>query len=60
MAICAGALKRYLAEHDCKPDKPLIAAVPVSLREQGNTDANNQVSTMLVGLCTDIDDPSSG
>ena len=56
MAICAGALKRYLADYDCKPDKPLIAAVPVSLREPGNTDANNQVSTMLVSLCTDIDD----
>ena len=56
MAICAGALKRWLAEAGCKPDKPLIAAVPVSLREPGNTDANNQVSTMVVSLCTDIDD----
>ena len=56
MAICAGALKRYLADYDCKPEKPLIAAVPVSLREPGNTDANNQVSTMLVSLSTDIDD----
>ena len=56
MAICAGALKRYLADYACKPDKPLIAAVPVSLREPGNTDANNQVSTMLVSLSTDIDD----
>ena len=56
MAICAGALKRYLADYDCKPDKALIAAVPVSLRAPGNTDANNQVSMMLVSLCTDIDD----
>jgi diacylglycerol O-acyltransferase / wax synthase len=36
LAICAGALKRYLADCGCKPDKPLIAAVPVSLREPGN------------------------
>ena len=56
MAICAGALKRYLADYDCKPKEPLIAAVPVSLREPGNTDANNQVSTMLVSLRTDVDD----
>jgi diacylglycerol O-acyltransferase len=56
LTICAGALKRYLAEYDCKPDKPLIAAVPVSLRAPGNTDANNQVSTMLVSLCTDVAD----
>jgi len=56
LTICAGALKRYLAEYDCKPEQPLIAAVPVSLRAPGNTDANNQVSTMLVSLCTDVTD----
>ncbi|MDM0106200.1 wax ester/triacylglycerol synthase family O-acyltransferase [Variovorax sp. J22R24] len=57
LAICAGALKRYLADYGCKPDKPLMAAVPVSLRSEGNTDLNNQVSTMLVSLATDISDP---
>ena len=57
MAICAGALKRYLADYDCVPDKPLVAGVPVSLREAGNTDPNNQVSMMMVSLATDIDDP---
>jgi WS/DGAT/MGAT family acyltransferase len=56
LAICAGALERYLADYDCKPKQPLIAAVPVSLRAPGNTDANNQVSTMLVSLCTDVHD----
>ena len=57
LAICAGALKRYLADYGCKPAKPLIAAVPVSLRSEGNTDLNNQVSVMLVSLATDISDP---
>ena len=57
LAICAGALRRYLADYGCRPDKPLIAAVPVSLRSEGNTDLNNQVSTMLVSLATDIADP---
>ena len=57
MAICAGALRRYLNDYDVRPDKPLIAGVPVSLREAGNTDANNQVSMMLVSLATDIKDP---
>ena len=57
LALCAGALKRYLAEYNCKPDKPLVAAVPVSLREAGNTDPNNQVSMMMVSLATDVDDP---
>jgi len=57
MAVCAGALKRYLADYDCVPDKPLVAGVPVSLREAGNTDPNNQVSMMMVNLATTIDDP---
>src|SRR6185369_17252409 len=57
LAICAGALKRYLADYDCVPTKPLIAGVPVSLREAGNTDANNQVSMMMVSLATTIEDP---
>ena len=57
MAICAGALKRYLADYDCHPTKPLIAGVPVSLREAGNTDPNNQVSMMMVSLATTTSDP---
>jgi diacylglycerol O-acyltransferase / wax synthase len=57
MAICAGALKRYLADYDCHPAKPLIAGVPVSLREAGNTDPNNQVSMMMVSLATTTSDP---
>ncbi|RZJ61844.1 MAG: wax ester/triacylglycerol synthase family O-acyltransferase [Acidovorax sp.] len=57
LAICAGALKRYLADYGCRPAKPLIAGVPVSLRAEGNTDLNNQVSVMLVSLATDISDP---
>jgi WS/DGAT/MGAT family acyltransferase len=57
LAICAGALKRYLADYDCTPAKPLVAGVPVSLREAGNTDPNNQVSMMLVSLATTIADP---
>lgn len=57
MAVCAGALKRYLGDYDALPKKPLVAAIPVSLREQGNTDMNNQVSFMTVSLATDQDDP---
>jgi WS/DGAT/MGAT family acyltransferase len=57
LCVCAGALRRYLADANALPDKPLVAAVPVSLRAPGNTDANNQVSTMLVSLCTDVAEP---
>lgn len=57
LAICAGALRRYLADYACKPAKPLVAGVPVSLREKDNKDLNNQVSFILVSLATQIDDP---
>jgi WS/DGAT/MGAT family acyltransferase len=57
MATCAGALRRYLIEKHALPKEPLVAFVPVSLRDPGNTDANNQVSGMLCSLATDIRDP---
>ena len=57
MAVCAGALRRYLLERSALPKESLIAALPVSLREPGNTDMNNQVTMMLCSLSTDIADP---
>ena len=57
MAICSGALRRYLADLNCKPAKPLLAAVPVSLREAGNTDMNTQASMMRISLASHIKDP---
>ncbi|MEO7392910.1 MAG: wax ester/triacylglycerol synthase family O-acyltransferase [Ramlibacter sp.] len=57
LALCSAALRRYLADEDCRPDKSLIAAVPVSLREAGNTELNNQVSMMFVGLASDVKEP---
>jgi diacylglycerol O-acyltransferase / wax synthase len=57
LAASAAALRRYLDEYNQLPSASLNAAVPVSLREAGNTDLNNQVSMMLVSLATDIADP---
>ena len=57
LAICAGALRRYLADHDALPSDPLLAGVPVSLREAGNTDMNTQASMMRVSLASHIADP---
>ena len=42
LALCAGALRRYLAEHAALPEKPLTVAVPVSLRTLGNTQLNDR------------------
>lgn len=57
MAIVSGALRRYLDEHGDLPHKSLVAAVPVSLRADGNAELNNQVSMTRMSLCSDIADP---
>ena len=57
LALCAGALRRYLIEHSALPEKPLTAGVPVSLRPFGNAQLNNQVFFTLSRLPTDIAEP---
>jgi len=58
MALCSGFLRRYLLEHDCLPDQPLIAMVPVSVRTGDEDEAyQNRVSALLADLATDEADP---
>jgi WS/DGAT/MGAT family acyltransferase len=57
LALCGGALRRYLACHGGVPDKPLIASMPISLRKPGNADFTTQATLSLVSLNTDIADP---
>jgi diacylglycerol O-acyltransferase / wax synthase len=57
MAICSGALRRHLVDRDALPAQPLLAGVPVSLREAGNTDMNTQASMMRVSLASDVAEP---
>lgn len=57
MALCSGALRRYLKRHGAVPRKPLIASMPISLREQGNTEMRTQATLSLVNLATNIADP---
>lgn len=56
LAFCAGALRRWLDEKGKLPAKPLVAMVPVSVRDGGD-DMNNQISSMLVQIATNVDDP---
>ena len=58
MAMCAGALRRWLAEHDVLPDQPLIAMIPVSIRDPASKGAlGNKISAMLAMLPTNIAEP---
>ena len=57
LALCGGALRRYLARHGGIPKKPLIAAMPISLRQPGNAEFTTQATMSLVNLNTDIADP---
>ena len=57
LAMCSGALRRYLTELDALPDKPLVAAIPMSLRTDGGAAGGNAVGIILCNLATDIEDP---
>lgn len=58
MAICAGALREYLLRHNCLPDQPLQAMVPVSIRTGNEDDPwSNRVSAIVAALPTNCDDP---
>ncbi|HSV47691.1 MAG TPA: wax ester/triacylglycerol synthase family O-acyltransferase [Ramlibacter sp.] len=48
--ICSTALRGYLLKHASLPKKPLVAAMPVSLREESNKELNNQASITVVDL----------
>lgn len=60
LAMCSGALRYYLLEHNALPDTPLHAMVPVSLRTEDEADAGgNLVGAILCNLATDADDPAN-
>ena len=56
MCLVADALRADLARRRCLPDEPLVAAMPVSLREAGKQQGN-EVSMVQCPLATDIADP---
>lgn len=56
LAICGGALVRYLEENGEHPEKSLTAAIPISVHEQSDSEGTNKVSAMFASLATDVDD----
>lgn len=59
LAVCAGALRRYLLEADALPSQSLIAAVPVALPVERDTESGNAITMVLCRLATDIEDPAA-
>jgi diacylglycerol O-acyltransferase len=59
LGLASGVVRRYLLQHGALPSKSMTAAVPISLREEGNTAANNQVFGMICSIATDIEDPKT-
>ena len=58
MALCTGALRRWLELHEALPNAPLVAAVPVSVRTTDEAGTmGNKVSMMLAPLPTNLADP---
>lgn len=56
MAMCAGALRHWLIDHDALPAGPLNAMIPVSVRDEaGRAQLGNKVSAMLATLPTHLD-----
>ncbi|UAL29535.1 wax ester/triacylglycerol synthase family O-acyltransferase [Nocardioides rotundus] len=59
MAICGAGLRRFLLEQDALPDKPLVAFMPVNLREEGTEGGGNKVGALLASMGTDQEDPKA-
>ena len=57
VAICAGALRRWLIDHDVLPALPLVAGVPVSIRTADDHAFGNRVSMLTTELATHVPDP---
>ncbi len=58
LAVCSGALRTHLAEHDQDTDDPLVAVVPVSVRGMPDDEPlGNRLSVMFVPLSNDRDRP---
>lgn len=58
LATCAQAFRAYLLLVDALPAAPLVAGVPVGVREErGQLETGNRLSVMFVPLHTEIEDP---
>jgi len=57
LAVCGGALRHYLLEHDALPDKPIIANMPIAIHRSEGAEGGNSIISGMVSLATHIADP---
>lgn len=57
LALVSGAARRYLAGKRCLPEEPLVAAMPVSLRADGDSLYSTRATMVLANLATHLADP---
>lgn len=57
LAICGGALRRYLDDLGELPEESLTANVPVSVRPEGQINVGNAITFLYASLGTDVTDP---
>ena len=57
LAVCGGALRRYLKDQRALPKDPLIAACPVARVRKEDAASGNAVGQILVSLGTNVADP---
>ena len=57
LAVCAGALRRFLLERERLPAQPLTAGIPVSVRPKDDDGHGNAISFIVATLATDVADP---
>jgi len=58
LAVCAGALRLQLQEHQALPKHSLKAMAPISLRAEGDVDSANAVAFLTADLGTNENDPA--
>jgi WS/DGAT/MGAT family acyltransferase len=59
LAMCAGALRSYMLDLGALPNRPLVAAIPVSLRAATSSETalgGNAIGIILCNLATDLPD----
>lgn len=58
VAVCGGALRKYLESKDELPEESMVAMAPISVRPSSDEKSlGNQVAAMTIKIGTDVADP---